>query len=264
MPSTAEIFAVGDELCYGRVCDTNSFWLADQLTQRGAIVQRITCLRDNKKEICSALKDSLHRYPLFIIITGGLGPTEDDLTLSALSKISGKKVVTSELVLRVMSKRRNIAYENFTSYQIKMSSTLEDAECIPNPVGWAPVTILTLGGCTIMSLPGPPKEVQACFNENLAGRIESTIGLRSHGKRVRVTMYESHLAPIVSEITKAFEGVYVKPLIAESNHTHGTPVDVLVFDSTDEGCNQKSQAVLAKLEELVIKNGGKLIEPQDR
>ncbi|MFH0848365.1 MAG: molybdopterin-binding protein, partial [archaeon] len=101
MPLTAEIFAVGDELCYGRVCDTNSFWLADQLTQRGVMVQRITCIRDDKTEISEALKDSLHRSPSFILITGGLGPTEDDVTLSALAEISGKTIVVSQLVLEV-------------------------------------------------------------------------------------------------------------------------------------------------------------------
>jgi molybdenum cofactor synthesis domain-containing protein len=82
LSTTAEVFAIGDELCYGRVYDTNSFWLADQLTRRGVHVQRITCLRDKKEEIFEALRNSLNRKPTFILITGGLGPTQDDLTLT--------------------------------------------------------------------------------------------------------------------------------------------------------------------------------------
>lgn len=262
MPTTAEIFAVGDELCYGRVYDTNSFWLADQLTRRGVLVQRITCLRDIKKEICDALRDSLDRSPTFLFVTGGLGPTQDDLTLSALSGLSGKAVVTSELVLRIMSERRKISPGNFNPGQIKMASTLEGAECLINPVGWAPVTVLKLGGSAIVSMPGPPREVQACFNEHLAKRIEDATGIRSYGKRVRVTMYESELAPLVSEVTKNLEGVYLKPLVGESTRDQGLPVEVLAFDRSDEGCQRKCEVAVAKLRELVTQKGRELLETQ--
>jgi len=260
MPTTAEIFAIGDELCYGRVYDTNSFWLADQLTRRGVLVQRITCLRDSKTEICDALKDSLDRSPTLLFITGGLGPTQDDLTLSALSELSGKAVVTSELVLKIMAERRGTPSSSFNPGQIKMASTLEGAECLPNPVGWAPVTVLKLVGCTMTTLPGPPREVQACFNEHLAKRIEDLTGFRSYGRRVRVTMFESELAPLVAEVSRAVEGVYLKPLVGESSREQGLPVEVLAFDRSDEGCRQRCDSAVAKLKELVNQKGRDLLE----
>jgi len=260
MPTTAEIFAIGDELCYGRVYDTNSFWLADQLTRRGVLVQRITCLRDDKKEIVHALRDSLQRSPAFLFITGGLGPTQDDLTLSALAELSGKTVVTSDLVLKIASERRKVSVANFNPGQLKMASTLEGTECLPNPVGWAPVTILKLSECSVISMPGPPREVQGCFNEHLAKRIEDTTGFRSYGRRVRVTMFESELAPLVSEVTKAVEGVYVKPLVSESSREQGLPVEILAFDQSDEVCHQKCDSAIAKLKELVTQKGRELLE----
>lgn len=260
MPTTAEIFAIGDELCYGRVYDTNSFWLADQLTRRGVLVQRITCLRDSKEEICDALRESLNRSPALLFITGGLGPTEDDLTLSALAELSGRAVVTSELVLKIASERRKVPVANFNPGQMKMASTLEGAECLPNPVGWAPITVLKLGESTMMTLPGPPREVQACFNEHLAKRIEDATGFRSRGRRVRVTMFESELAPLVSEVTKSIEGVYVKPLVGESTREQGLPVEVLAFDRSDEGCVQKCDLAVDKLKELVNQKGRELLE----
>jgi len=260
LPTTAEIFAIGDELCYGKVYDTNSFWLADQLTRRGVLVQSITCIRDSKEEICGTVRDSLDRSPAFLLITGGLGPTQDDLTLSALAELSGRAVVTSELVLKIMSERRKVSVSSLNPGQMKMASTLEGAECLPNPVGWAPVTILKLGKSTIISMPGPPREVQACFNELLAKRIEDTTGFRRYGKRVRVTIFESELAPLVLEVAKTIEGVYLKPLVSESSREQGLPVEVLAFDRSDEGCHRKYEAAVAKLKELVNQKGRELLE----
>ncbi len=257
---TAEIFAIGDELCYGKVYDTNSFWLADQLTRRGILVQRITCLRDNESEICSSLRISLEKSPSFIMITGGLGPTRDDLSLRALAELSGKSVVVSELVLRVMSERRMITTDSFNTNQLKMMSTLEGAECLPNPLGWAPLTILKIGESVIILMPGPPRETQACFNEHLAKRIEDATGLRSYGRRVRVTMFESEIAPLVEEIAKTFKGIYIKPLVADSTRERGLPVEVLAFDCSEEGCRQKCDAAVISLKKLVVQRGKALFE----
>ena len=109
-------------------------------------------------------------------------------------------------------------------------------------------------------MPGPPREVQACFNELLAKRIEDTTGFRSYGKRVRVTIFESELAPLVLEVAKTIEGVYLKPLVSESSREQGLPVEVLAFDRSDEGCHRKYEAAVAKLKELVNQKGRELLE----
>jgi len=257
----AEILAIGDELCYGRVYDTNSFWLADQLTCRGVLVQRITCIRDDEEEICDVLRDSINRRPSFIFVTGGLGPTEDDKTLSALSKLSGRRVVVSETVLKVMGERRKIPPDDFLPHHLKMSGTLEGAECLVNPVGWAPVTILKLSDSTVFVLPGPPREVQACFNEHLANRVQEATGHRSYARRVFVTMNESELSSIVNEVSKAVEGVYLKPLVSEGSREQGLAVEIIAFDRAEEGCRQRYEAALAKLKELVVQKGKTVLEP---
>ena len=256
----ADIIAIGDELCYGRVYDTNSFWLADQLTLRGVFVQRITCIRDDEEEICSVLKDFLSRKPSFIFVTGGLGPTEDDKTLDALSKLSGRHIIVSEIVLKIMGERRKIPPDGFLPHHLKMSSTLEGAECLPNPVGWAPVTVLKLGNSTVFVLPGPPREVQACFNEHLASRIQEATGHRSYAKRVFVTMFESELSSVVGEVSRAVEGVYVKPLAGEGSREQGLAVEIIAFDCTDEGCRQRYDDALTKLRELVAQKGRTVLE----
>jgi len=251
----AEIVAVGDELCYGRVYDVNSFWIADQLTRRGVLVQRITCLRDNEEDIVEALRSSIPRGSDYIFITGGLGPTDDDRTLAALSKFSGKRIRVSETVLSVMSERRGIPHNAFLPYQLKMASTLEDCECLPNPVGWAPVTVVRVNNCTVFALPGPPKEVQACFMELLADRVQAATGHRSLARRVRVTMYESELTPLINEVSKSVDGVYLKPLVGEGNREQGIAVEIITFATTDKACQRKYEAVFHRLKELVESRG---------
>ncbi len=261
MTIKAEVMAIGDELCFGRVYDTNSFWLADQLTRRGVFVQRITCIRDDEKEICSTLEETLNREPDFIFITGGLGPTQDDKTLHALSQLSGKHIVVSETALNIIGERRKISPRSFQPHQLKMMSTLEGAECIPNPIGWAPITVLKLRNQTIFALPGPPMEVQACFNEHIASRIQKATRYRSYAKRILVTMYESELTPLINEILKVMKGVYIKPLASEGNREQGLAIEIITFDPTDEGCLQKYQETFTKLKELVIQKGRNIIEP---
>ncbi len=260
MTVKAEILAIGDELCYGRVYDTNSFWIADQLTRRGVQIQRITCLRDDEEEIIDAIKSSRDRKANFIFITGGLGPTQDDKTLAAISRLTGKRIKVSEAVLGIMGEKRKIPHGSFQPHQLRMASTLEDSECLPNPTGWAPVTIVKLDNSTIFAMPGPPKEVQACFTELLAGRIQEVTGYHSFARRIQVTMYESELIPLVEDIHGLVEGIYMKPLVGEGSREQGLAVEIITFAPTDELCRKKFDAVLRRLRELVEGRGRKIIE----
>ncbi|MEM2921153.1 MAG: competence/damage-inducible protein A [Candidatus Bathyarchaeia archaeon] len=254
----AEILAVGDELCYGRVYDVNSFWIADQLTRLGVLVQRITCVRDDEED--DALKSSLPRGSNYVFITGGLGPTEDDRTLAALSKFTGKRVVVSEAILRVLSERRKIPYSAFQPHHLKMASTLEGAECLPNPVGWAPVTILNVNHCTVCVLPGPPNEAQACFNEHIVGRIRATTKQRSLARRVKVNMYESEVTPILKKLSTEIKGLYAKPLVSEGSRERGLPIEIITFGDTEALCKEKYDMVFHKLKELIESRGREIIE----
>jgi nicotinamide-nucleotide amidase len=79
-----EVIATGDELVYGRILDTNSHWLAKRVTEMGVKLRRVTMIGDEPELIASTLKEALLRDAHFIIITGGLGPSEDDLTVDSI------------------------------------------------------------------------------------------------------------------------------------------------------------------------------------
>ncbi|MFH0850146.1 MAG: molybdopterin-binding protein, partial [Candidatus Bathyarchaeota archaeon] len=88
-----EIIATGDELMYGRILDTNSHWIAQRVAELGAKLRRVTMIGDEPETIAAALHDALKRDAHFIIFTGGLGPSEDDLTVDSIGAALGRGTV---------------------------------------------------------------------------------------------------------------------------------------------------------------------------
>ena len=254
-----EIFAIGNELCYGRVYDTNSFWIADQVTQLGAKVQRITCIPDSLEDVCTSLKEAVDHDPHFIILTGGLGPTPDDLTIEALSRFFGLEIITRKEILQSMAERRKVSVDQLPPNLVRMARSLNGAECLPNPVGWAPVTVIKRSDMTLAALPGPPTEMKACFSEYLAKRIREKTLYESASKRVFVSMYESQLSPIIEEIMKNMPGTYLKPLVSEYQRDKGLlPVEVIAFAENNGACQKKMEEIIRRLNECVAQKGGNL------
>ncbi|MHA2059734.1 MAG: competence/damage-inducible protein A [Candidatus Ranarchaeia archaeon] len=255
-----EILAVGNELCYGRVYDTNSFWLADQMTRLGGLVQRITCIRDETQEMLVVLRDMLKRSPRFIFITGGLGPTDDDITIEVLAKLSDRLVVVDQSILKTASEKRGISPSQLSTHHFRMSSTVEGAKCMVNPVGWAPLTILTIDQVTIFAMPGPPKEMQACFKTHIVQEIEKVTQYHSIARRIVVSMFESEVSQLISQIHATIPGVYLKPLISETIPNFGLPVEVIVFSTNVKNCQEKYKKTLNKFVELVRQKGKQVRE----
>ncbi len=247
-----EIFAIGNELCYGRVYDTNSFWIADQTTRLGAKVQRITCVPDVIEEVCTALEGALDRNPDFIILTGGLGPTSDDLTIESLSKLLGVEIEINNKIYRALAEREGVTKDDLPVIA-RMARSLKGASCFPNPDGWAPVTLIEKGETTLVALPGPPEEMKACFTEYLAKRISEKTQYRSVSKRILVKMYEDQASLITNEIMKKVPGTYLKPLVGNYNDEMGLPVDILVFAKDEKTCRLRMKKALRKLRELAGK-----------
>lgn len=259
MEIRVEVFAIGNELCYGRVYDTNSFWIADQATQLGARVQRITCIPDDLESICASLKEAMNRNPHFIFLTGGLGPTSDDLTVDALSSLFNLRIMTRKEILQVMAKRRGVSEEQLPPNLVKMARSLEEAECLPNPVGWAPVTMINRSNVTVVALPGPPAEMKACFAEHLAKRLREKTRYESVSRRVLVSMYESQVSSITDEIMKNIPGTYLKPLVSEYQRDKGLPIEIIAFAENDGDCQGKLETIIEMLKERVAQKGGNLM-----
>src|SRR5213593_3519634 len=133
----AEIIAIGSELLLGGVADTNSLYLADELLKVGIQVRYKTVVGDDTKDIEAALQHAVGRADV-VITTGGLGPTQDDLTRKAVARTTGRRLVLHDETLQRITQRLAARRRRMTSEQATQALVPKGAQVIPNPVGTAP------------------------------------------------------------------------------------------------------------------------------
>ncbi|MGQ9597185.1 MAG: nicotinamide mononucleotide deamidase-related protein [Thermoproteota archaeon] len=206
-----EIISIGNELLIGKVVNTNASWLAGRLTQLGVAVRRITVVGDNLNEISSCIEEALSRKPSCIIMTGGLGPTYDDITLEGLAKGLEKPFVINQAALGMVKGKYESMGEGLTDARIKMAKMPEGAEPISNPVGTAPAAKVVLRDTIIYALPGVPEEMEAIFNESISKDISKSSGFKVAEFSFRIIgIKESTLAPLISKVKGLYPDVYIK------------------------------------------------------
>jgi nicotinamide-nucleotide amidase len=162
----AFILSVGDELVLGQTVDTNSAWISKQLASVGFAVIGHMTVADDQPAIEAAIADAARKCEL-LIISGGIGPTEDDLTRQALAATLGQPLITDEAFLARLKdfwlkRGRPMPAINAIQAQIPQGAKLVD-----NPVGTAAGIHAQLGACDIFSLPGVPKEMKVMFTANV-------------------------------------------------------------------------------------------------
>jgi nicotinamide-nucleotide amidase len=183
----AEIIAVGSELLTPDRMDTNSLFLTEELNKLGIEVVRKTIVGDHRELLAEAFRDALNRVPL-IIASGGLGPTEDDLTRETLAEVLGRKLRRSEEILRAIEARFRSFGREMPEVNVRQAMVPEGAEPLDNPRGTAPGLWIEDGNRMIALLPGPPRELQPMFLEKVVPRLERQLsGTRMLHVELRVT-----------------------------------------------------------------------------
>lgn len=229
---TVHIVAIGTELVLGRIQDTNSFWLSQQLTELGADVRRITVLPDILDEVIPALQGAADSGVDFVIVTGGLGPTPDDLTVEAFAKLLGEGTYEDQGLLEDYMRRRQMSEEELSPGLRKMGTVPESAVVWASPAGWAPCIQVKQLETTYFVLPGPPREMEALFDRYVATAISDSLEIKSAARRVFVNMSESECSPFIEEAMQQFPGLYAKAYVALRSDTH-MPVDFVARASSD-------------------------------
>ncbi|MCC5935649.1 MAG: competence/damage-inducible protein A [Lunatimonas sp.] len=172
----AEIIAIGDELLYGQIQDTNSHWISQELTQIGVRVVRRTTVGDNQEAILSAFALAEKNADI-ILMTGGLGPTQDDLTKQLLATYFD---CTLELVpealdaVRVFFERRGRELTETNKLQAHLPTK---CTYVPNEVGTAPGMWFEEKGCVWMSMPGVPHEMRKLMTDFVLPKLKSLYDL---------------------------------------------------------------------------------------
>jgi nicotinamide-nucleotide amidase len=167
---TAAVLTIGTEITQGELIDTNSAWLAGRLTALGFEVQEIDTVDDHRGRIIETLRRLAARAPV-VIVTGGLGPTTDDLTAECAADAAGVGLVRDQGALETLQRRFQALGRPMSASNAKQADVPEGAEVLPNPVGSAPGFKVVLEGAQCFFLPGVPQEMQAIFEDLVVPRI---------------------------------------------------------------------------------------------
>jgi nicotinamide-nucleotide amidase len=179
----AEILTTGDEIRSGALVDSNSAYIAQILEGAGAEVVRHSCVGDDLEKIMTILQEIGSRSDI-AVVTGGLGPTVDDITAAAAARAAGVELVLNPRALASIEKFFKRLQRPVTDSNKKQAMLPDDAECLCNPVGTAPGFHLKMGRCDFFFLPGVPFEMQRMLDNEVIARVLKT---QTEGPRVRLT-----------------------------------------------------------------------------
>jgi nicotinamide-nucleotide amidase len=249
----AEVVSVGSELVSGQGLDTNSQWLSQQLGSMGITVVFHTTLRDDLQDHRSVLQTACGRVDL-VVMTGGLGPTQDDLTRDALAECAGEPLVEDSASLaaiaamfarfkRVMAERNRV-----------QALFPRGAEPLPNRVGTAPGIWMRIGQATIACLPGVPSEMKLMFHEQVVPRLRR----QGWGDRVIVHRRINLFGKGESEIEAQAMDLTARGRVPEVGITaHDATIS---FRITASGATeQEAQALIQPTVELIYERFGSLV-----
>ncbi|HEY1007785.1 MAG TPA: competence/damage-inducible protein A [Sphingobacteriaceae bacterium] len=203
----AEIITIGDEILIGQVVDTNSAWMGRKLNDAGVRVNRITSISDDSREILDALRDAAARADI-ILITGGLGPTRDDVTKKTLAEYFGagmrRDAETLEQVKRIFAR-----YDApLLDVNIAQADVPDNCTVLVNRNGTAPGMWFEADGRIYVSMPGVPFEMQYLMEEEVIPRITERFRLPALVHRTILTagLGESFLASRIEAVEDALPG----------------------------------------------------------
>ena len=173
----AEIITIGDEILIGQIVDTNSQWIGKELNKIGVSVYQISSIQDEERHILNAFKEAQSRVDI-VIITGGLGPTKDDITKKTIAKYFNNQEIIEypEVIdhIKNMFKKYNIPYNKVQQYQAQLPSK---ATLLMNRMGTAPGMWFYENNTVFISMPGVPYEMKGLMKHEVIPRIQEQFKL---------------------------------------------------------------------------------------
>ena len=170
----AEIFSIGTELLMGELVDTNSSWIASRLPALGIQLQSISIIGDNLDMLAEAFSNSMDKSDI-VFTTGGLGPTQDDLTREGIAKALGETPSVQRQVVEDLEKYFAGRGMSMPPHNIKQAHLIPSAQFIPNRNGTAPGWWVENKGKIIICMPGPPGETQPLWQELIEPKLKTIV-----------------------------------------------------------------------------------------
>ena len=205
MIKTAEIITIGTELLLGEVVDTNSTYLAAELANKGVNIFWSLKVGDNMARIVEAINLGLRRSDL-LILTGGLGPTDDDMTREAIAQALGEKPKVDKILEKELRERFAKFSKHMPEQNLKQAWLIDSAQTLANPIGTAPGWLVKTTRDNkeriIITLPGPPRELKRMWSKEALPKLEladSALFTRTFKTQ---NFGESAVAEALGELTK--------------------------------------------------------------
>lgn len=167
----AEIITIGDEILIGQIVDTNSAWMAEHLNQIGIKINRVLSIADDREEIESTIKESMSRVEV-VLITGGLGPTRDDITKHTLAKLFNTKLVMNQEVLKHVETLLGSRGIKIIQSNRDQALVPENCQVLFNNEGTAPGMWFEKEGKVVVSMPGVPFEMETIMTDGVLPRLK--------------------------------------------------------------------------------------------
>jgi len=243
----AEIIAVGSEMLSAQRIDTNSFFLADQLNTMGVEVVRKQIVGDDRARLTDAVRDALSHASV-VILTGGLGPTEDDVTRDAVAAALGRKMEFRQDICDEIEERFRRRGRKMAEINKRQAFVIQGAEVLPNLKGTAPGLWIEQGEQLVVLLPGPPSEMKSVFGEcwpRLEKRMPSVV-IRTRFYRV-TGMTESDLDALIAPVYR----VYTNPATTVLASAGDIQVHLRARCATAEEAERLLEEVGKPIEELL-------------
>lgn len=263
-----EVIATGDELIYGRIIDTNSNWIAKRVAEMGARLRRVTMIGDEPELIGQTLLNALKRDAHFIIMTGGLGPSEDDLTVESIgAALDQKTIIDKEGAAKIeeIYRKRGITDQVAINRGRRMARILEGSKPMQNPVGFSVGMMVDVGGKTICTLPGVPSEMKGMFNAHIAPMVMEQTNTVFEARTYNITMIWMDFFPLYRQMQEDYPDIYIKNAATppvegrDRSKAHTIKVDFVLEAETHEKAMATMETFLNDYRSRVEKLGGEMI-----
>lgn len=246
-----EVLAIGTELLLGQIVDTNSAWIGEQLAASGIDSYEHRVIGDNQARIVAALRDLLSRSDA-VLICGGLGPTQDDLTRDAIAELMGVKLVRHDDLAEHIATMFRTRLRDMPQNNLRQADVPDGGEAIPNPIGTAPGLLCEVGDKVVYAVPGVPYEMQLMVQEHVIPDL-----LRRSGEAAVIVSRslktwgtsESALAEMVAHRLDALDARGGNPTIAFL----ARGIEGLVLRVTAKGATEKEARALVDDEERELR-----------
>ena len=258
---SAEIIAIGSELLTPTKTDTNSLWLTGKLNETGIEVKLKTVVGDDQRRLEETIRDALKRSDI-VISTGGLGPTEDDITRSVSARAIDRELVYHDALETDLRERFRKWGREMPEINKRQAFVIEGAEILPNPNGSAVGMAVEIGDKYFVILPGPPRENQPMFENFILPKLRRAAGEIYVKRRIlRVSgIGESAVDEAIAPIYKLYESVETSILFNKSEieiHLSAQSDSEAIADRTLEELAAK---IIGKLGIAVFSRNGELME----